>query len=81
MSLIVRSCASSRRWTAPSTFVGLGLLEHKGKRVYRITPSGRRMLDAIKASDAFLEEPSFLDQVGGKISRAEINRLLEWRNG
>jgi hypothetical protein len=60
--------------------VGLGLLEQKGSRVFRLTEAGRRVIKAIEASDALTREREVLAKLTGKVTQAEVRRMLEWRD-
>ena len=60
--------------------VGLGLLLQENARVFKLTESGRRVVDEVVSSDAFRPERDLLDQIKGKVTQKEVARLLEWRD-
>ena len=60
--------------------VGLGFLEQKKSRVFRLTDEGRSVVRAIEVSGAFQMERDVLSRFKGKITQVEIARLLEWRD-
>lgn len=60
--------------------VGLGLLEAKANRVYRLTTEGKHFVADIQNSDAFMLERKMLDRISGKVTQKEVSRLLEWRH-
>lgn len=59
---------------------GLGLLEQKAARVFRLTSAGRCVVDQIRASDAFRHEREMLNLLDGKVTQKEVGRVLEWRD-
>jgi hypothetical protein len=60
--------------------VGLGLVEQKSARVFRLTPAGKDAVKAIEASSAFAVERELLERFKGKVTQREVARLLEWRD-
>jgi hypothetical protein len=61
--------------------VGLGLLEKKSARVFRLTDEGRALVSAVDKSDALRVERDRLARFKGKVTQTEVDRLLEWREG
>jgi hypothetical protein len=59
--------------------IGLGLLELKASRVIRLTEKGHRVVGQIQASDAFGVERARLQRIPGKVTQAQVERILEWR--
>jgi hypothetical protein len=59
---------------------GLGLLEQKTSRVFRLTQAGRNAVAEIEASDALLRERELLAALRGKITQTQVRRVLEWRD-
>lgn len=60
--------------------VALGYLDAaRQRRSFRLTRAGREALNAIKASDVFTEERSYLSALRGKVTQSEVEQLLEWR--
>lgn len=60
--------------------VGLGLLEQRAARVFRLTDEGREVVVALNDSDAFAQEREVLDRLRGKVTRTQVDRALEWRD-
>ena len=60
--------------------VGLGLLEQKSARVFRLTEAGRRLVREIENTAAFELERSVLSRLHGKVTQTLVDRLLEWRD-
>jgi hypothetical protein len=60
--------------------VGLGYLETNQRRTFTLTERGRAVVETVRSSDALAEERAFLDQIGGKVTQREVDRLLEWRS-
>jgi len=60
--------------------VGLGLLEQRAARVFRLTDEGRKFVADLNASTAFIQERQVLDRLQGKVTRAQVDRALEWRD-
>jgi len=58
---------------------GLGLLEQKASRVFRLTQAGQRLVEQLHSSDAFVREREILQLLQGKVTQKEVGRLLEWR--
>ena len=59
---------------------GLGLLEQKASRVFRLTGIGKRVVAEIEDSDAFVRERTMLRLLSGKVTQREVDRILEWRD-
>jgi hypothetical protein len=59
---------------------GLGLLEQKASRVFRLTDAGRGVVDQIQNSEAFGREREMLALLDGKVTQREVRRVLEWRD-
>jgi len=59
--------------------VGLGLLEQKTSRAFRLTPDGKALVGEIEGAGTFEREREILDRYSGKMTTAEADRLLEWR--
>ena len=63
---------------AANLAVGLDLLSWQNKSRLGLTTKGEAMLEAILADGgAFVEERSFLSDLGGKIPMSSISRMLE----
>ena len=63
---------------AANLAVGLDLLSWQNRSRLGLTTKGEAMLEAILADgDAFVEERSFLSDLGGKIPMSSISRMLE----
>lgn len=60
--------------------VGLGWLEQKTSRAFRLTPDGKSLVADIEATETFDRERQILDGYSGKMTAAEADRLLEWRH-
>lgn len=60
--------------------VGLGFLELKASRTYRLTQDGRQFLGELQSSSVLTYERSLLDQIEGKITQKEVGKILEWRH-
>jgi hypothetical protein len=60
--------------------LGLKLLEQKTSRSFRLTGAGKRVVAQIERSDAFILERELLEQLKGKITQKEVDRVLEWRD-
>jgi hypothetical protein len=61
--------------------MGLGLLEQKTSRAFRLTNNGKAVVGQVEESDAFQMERDLLGQLKGKLTQAEVDRVLEWREG
>jgi hypothetical protein len=59
--------------------VGLDYLAKKSSRVFRLTDRGRLLVDRLGSSEAFIDERRRLSSLVGKLSKAEIDRFIEWR--
>jgi hypothetical protein len=59
--------------------VGLGFLEVKAGRVFKLTAVGRSLLREVHESNAFRFESSVLREISGKVTQKEVVRILEWR--
>lgn len=59
---------------------GLGLLEQKASRVFRLTDAGKRVVEELDVSDAFAREREMLGMLAGKVTQKEVARVLEWRD-
>jgi len=59
---------------------GLGLLEQKASRVFRLTDAGKRVVEELDGSDAFARERKVLEVLAGKVTQREVGRVLEWRD-
>lgn len=59
---------------------GLGLLEQKASRVFRLTNAGKRVVEELDGSDAFDREREVLGLLAGKVTQKEVGRVLEWRD-
>lgn len=59
---------------------GLGLLEQKASRVFRLTEAGKRVVEELDGSDAFAREREVLGMLAGKVTQKEVGRVLEWRD-
>jgi hypothetical protein len=59
--------------------VGLGLLEVKTSRALRLTEAGREVLKGVIESGAFVREIELLQQIPGKVTQADVERALDWR--
>ncbi len=59
---------------------GLGLLEQRASRVFRLTDAGKRVVEELNASDAFAREREVLGMLAGKVTQKEVGRVLEWRD-
>jgi hypothetical protein len=59
--------------------LGLKLLEQKTSRSFRLTESGKEVVREIEKSEAFELERQLLDQLKRKVTQAEVDRVLEWR--
>lgn len=60
--------------------VGLGLLEQRAARVFRLTDAGRKVVTELNESNAFVREREVLDQLQGKVTRTQVAQALEWRD-
>jgi hypothetical protein len=60
--------------------VGLGLLEQRAARVFRLTDDGRAVVADLNASDAFMQEREVLNRLQGKVTRIQVAQALEWRD-
>jgi hypothetical protein len=60
--------------------IGLGLLEQKASRVFRLTGAGKRVVEELDGSDAFAREREVLGMLAGKVTQKEVGRVLEWRD-
>jgi hypothetical protein len=60
--------------------VGLGLLEQRAARVFRLTNDGRQVVGALNDSDAFGREREVLARLQGKVTRRQVDQALEWRD-
>jgi hypothetical protein len=58
---------------------GLGLLEQKSARVFRLTTDGQRVVDQLAESGAFSREREALAMLQGKVTQKAVARALEWR--
>jgi len=61
--------------------VGLGFLEERAVRVYKLTESGKSLVSQVNRAGVFIQERRLLEQLHGKISQTDISRILEWRLG
>lgn len=59
---------------------GLGLLEQKASRVFRLTDAGKRVVEELDNSEAFARERETLGLLSGKVTQKEVGRVLEWRD-
>jgi len=59
---------------------GLGLLEQKASRVFRLTDAGKRVVEELDGSGAFERERQVLGLLAGKVTQKEVGRVLEWRD-
>jgi hypothetical protein len=59
---------------------GLGLLEQKASRAFRLTDAGKRVVEDLEVSDAFSHEREILALLAGKVTQKEVARVLEWRD-
>lgn len=59
--------------------VGIGLLESRASRVFRLTEAGKRVVTKIERSDTLTQERGMLNLIAGKMTQKEVARLLEWR--
>ena len=59
---------------------GLGLLEQKASRVFRLTDAGKRVVEELDNSEAFVRERETLGLLSGKVTQKEVGRVLEWRD-
>ena len=59
---------------------GLGLLEQKASRVFRLTDAGKRVVAELDDGDAFAREREVLGMLAGKVTQKEVGRVLEWRD-
>lgn len=60
--------------------VGLGFLSRKDLGPFELTDSGRRALAEVRDAGVLENEVAALAAVSGKVSNADIERLLEWRS-
>lgn len=59
--------------------VGLGFLEQRASRVFRLTDDGRRVVRSLEESSTFREERATLARFSGKVTQRQVNEALEWR--
>lgn len=59
--------------------VGLGLVEQKTSRAFRLTDSGKALVGVVETAGTFEPEREILSRYPGKMTAAEADRLLEWR--
>lgn len=59
--------------------VGLGYLEQKSSRVFRLTALGKAAVRDLKASSVFQKERELMSMIKGKFTQRELSQVLEWR--
>ena len=59
--------------------VGLGFLEQKTSRAFRLTTVGKALVGEVERAGTFEREREILARYDGKMTAAEADRLLEWR--
>jgi hypothetical protein len=60
--------------------IGLNWIEQPSARLFRLTEVGGRVLADLERSDAFAVERGVLSRIKGKVTKREVDRLLEWRD-
>ena len=59
--------------------VGLGYVAQASGRTFQLTSQGQAAATEIEKSEAFVQEKNQLKKLRGKVTQAQVNRLLEWR--
>ncbi len=59
--------------------VGLGLIEVTRSHAMRLTGAGGAVLEDLIHTGAFQKEREILTQIPGKVTRADVDRALDWR--
>lgn len=59
--------------------LGLGYISQVDGHVFQLTAEGSGLVAEIEQTAAFAHEREQLARLAGKITQAQVNRLLEWR--
>lgn len=61
--------------------VGLGYLERPANGSFQLTDKGREVIADVIEADVLTDERAALASIKGKISGAEVEKILEWKTG
>lgn len=59
--------------------LGIGYVSQAQGRVFSLTPLGVSAASDIESTQAFKQERAQLNRLRGKVTQAQVDRLLEWR--